>query len=445
MQVKKALLASALLVSAPTVWAEDLLQIYQAAVQQDPVYAAATAAHRATQEKVPEGRAALLPNVNLSANTTWNEIDTQYRGSTSLPFPAGMRKYNSNGYTVMLDQPIVRMQNYAQYAQAKQQAAAGDAQLTDAQQNLVLRVAQAYFDYLLAQDGVNLAEAQKKAIAEQLEIAKKSFEVGTSTITDTNEAQARFDLINAQEIAAQQDLAVKRQQLVSLTGQLPGELLPLSAQFAAKSEEPASVDAWLQDAMAGNPQLRAQQANVEIARQEVKKSQAGHLPTLDLVASYSDNGAGNSTFGVGTDTTAKTVGLQLNIPLYAGGGISARAREAVAGEDQARANLEGTRRQVELNVKQSFLDTQSSLLRVKALEQALVSAQSALDSNKLGFQVGVRTSADVLNAQQQYYSARHDLQAARYQWILADLRLRAAAGKLGQADLARVNGYLGKS
>lgn len=442
MQVKTALLGCALAVFAPTVLAENLLQIYQAAEQQDPVFAAAQATHKASQEKLPQGRAGLLPTVNLAANTTYNDVDIQYRGPTTLP--SGERKYNSNGYAVTLNQPLFRPQNLAQYAQARQQVAVGDAQFQDARQSLVLRVTQAYFDYLLAQDAVQLAQAQKKAIAEQLLIAQKSFELGTTTITDTHEAQARFDLTAAQEIAAQQDLDVKRQQLVSLVGKLPGELIPLADSLMLKPVDPASQDAWLNLAMQNNPQLQAQQANLAIAQEEVSKNRAGHMPTLDLVASYSDSGAGGSAFGVGNDTTAKAVGLQLNIPLYSGGATHARVNEALANQEKARADLENTRRQIELGVRQAYLETNSAMLRGKALEQALISAQSALDSNKLGFEVGVRTSADVLNAQQQYYSARRDLQAARYQWVIADLKLRAAAGQVGSADVERINAMLVK-
>lgn len=443
MQVKTALLGCALAVFAPTVLAENLLQIYQAAEQQDPVFAAAQATHKASQEKLPQGRAGLLPNVSVAANTIYNEVDIQYRGATTLP--SGERRYNSNGYTVTLSQPLFRLQNFAQYAQAKEQVAAGDAQFQDARQNLILRVAQVYFDYLLAQDSLQLAQAQKKAIAEQLEIAKKSFELGTTTITDTHEAQAKYDLTSAQEIAAQKDLEVQRQLLANLIGSMPTELQPLNETMQARPVDPANPDEWLKQAVQGNPQLLAQQANLAAAREEVRKNRAGHLPTLDLVASYSDSGAGGSTFGVGNDTKAQAVGLQLNIPLFAGGGVQSRVREALANEERAQADLENTRRLTELGVRQSYLETNSAMLRVRALEQALLSAQSALDSNKLGFEVGVRTSVDVLNTMQQYFTAKRDLQSARYQWILSGLKLQAAAGQLGVADVERVNALLVRS
>ena len=420
--------------------AADLVEIYRDAQSQDAAFASAQAAYRAAQEKLPQGRALLLPTVNLGANTTYNDVDTTYR-SPSAGLTSGSRSYNSNGYTLSLNQPLYRKQNFAQYQESKAFVAQAEAQFAIARQDLVLRVAQAYFDVLLAQDNVALSGAQKSAIAEQLAQAKRNFEVGTATITDTHEAQARFDLTTAQEIAAQNDLEVKRSALQRIVSKPPEKLSPLGEKLPLKLPEPNDMEQWVANAEQQNLQLRVQRAALDIAAQEVERNRGGRYPTLDLVASYSDNSAGGGSFG-GTDVSAAAVGLQLNLPVYAGGALASRVREALANQEKARQDAEDARRQVDLQTRQSFLGVNSGAAQVKALEQALVSNQSSLDSTKLGLEVGVRTGVDVLNAQQQLYSARRDLAQARYNYILSQLRLRAAVGTLGEPDLAQVNEWL---
>lgn len=419
--------------------AANLLEIYHDAQEQDATFASAKAAYKVGLEKAPQGMALLLPTVGVSANTTYNDVDTQYRG-TSI-FSSGTKKYNTSGYTLSLNQPIYRKQNFAQYEQGKSQTAQAEAQFAIARQDLVLRVAQAYFDALLAQDNVALAGAQKAAISEQLAQAKRNFEVGTATITDTHEAQARYDLTTAQEIAALNDLEIKRRSLQRLIGKLPAELAPLGNKLPLTLPEPNDMDKWVESAETQNLQLQIQKAALEIANQEVERNRGGHFPTLDLVATYGDNSASGGSTG-GFDTKSTTVGLQLNVPVFQGGLVSSKVREAVAGQEKARQDTEDARRQVDLQARQAFLGVTSGAAQVKALEQALVSSQSSLDSTKLGFEVGVRTSVDVLNAQQQLYSAKRDLSQARYNYILSQLKLRAAVGTLAEDDLVQVNKWL---
>ena len=421
--------------------AADLMQTYRDAQSQDAVFAAARAALSAGQEKEAQGRSGLLPNIGLNATTNYNNQDIQYRGATT--FPGGLRKYNSSGYTLSLTQPLYRKQNFAQYQQGKIQALQAETQFKAANQDLILRVAQAYFDVLLAQNNVELAAAQKTAIGEQLAQAKRNFEVGTATITDTHEAQARFDLVSAQEIVAQNDLEIKKRALQQIIGAMPGAPLPLGKKFELRLPEPNSIDAWVERAEQASPQVLIQQELFDLANQNVELNRGGHYPTLDAVASYGQNSVGASTFGVGSDTTTKIVGLQLNLPLYQGGGISSKVREAIANQDKARQDLENARRKAALDARQAFLGATSGTAQVKALEQALVSSQSSLDSTKLGQEVGVRTGVDVLNAQQQLYSAKRDLSQARYNYILNLLRLEAAVGQLDEEDLTRVNAWLG--
>lgn len=436
-------LTLALLISAafaPGAEAANLMDIYRDALANDASLASARAAYLAGQEKLPQGRALLLPTINLSANTTWNDMDIQYRGASS--FPGGQRGYNTNGATLSLSQPIYRPQNWAAYEQGKLQNAVAEIQYAAAQQGLMLNVAQAYFDVLLAQDNVALAGTQKKAIQEQLDQAKMSFEVGTATITDTHEAQARFDLAGASEIAALNELEIRQRALEKIIGKLPGPLATLAAELSLQPPEPNDMSKWVEAAEQNNLLVQARRASAEIANQEVERNRGGHHPTLDLVASYSDTGATGSTFGVGNDTKASVIGLQLNLPLYQGGGTTSRVREAVANQEKARQDLTLEVRQSALSTREAYLGVTSGAAQVKALEQALVSSQSSLDSTRLGLEVGVRTNVDVLNAQQQLFSAKRDLYKARYAYLVSRLKLKSAAGTLAEDDLQQVNQWL---
>ena len=425
----------------PMAKAADLLDLYHAAQSQDAVFASASAARQAGQEKLPQGRSQLLPSVNFNANSTYNNVNTQYTGAAAalFPFPSGDQRFNNHGYGVTLVQPLFREQNWASYTESQLQVLQTEAQYKLAEQSLVLRVAQTYFDVLIAQDSVQLAAAQKIAISEQLEQAKRNFEVGTATITDTHEAQARYDLIVAQEIAAQSDLEVKRRTLQQLINAVPPELSPLGQGFKLEQPQPTSLDKWVEDAQQHNYQIASAQAAAEIAEKEVDRNRGGNLPTVDLVANYSKSTANGSVYGIGNDTTATTVGVQLNIPLYEGGAIHSKWREAEANRERAKQDLENTRRNVELQTRQAYLGVVSGIAQVQALQQALKSSESLLEASKLGHDVGVRTNLDVLNAQQQAFSTRRDLYQAEYNYLVSQLSLKAAVGGLEEEDLSKVN------
>ena len=422
-----------------TGWAQaaDLLETFRAAQANDPVFAAARAAQQAGLEKRPQGRSLLMPNINLSANTTYNDIDTQYSGATIMP--GGTNRYNSHGYSVNLTQPLYRQQNWLSYTESELQVAQTEAQFKIAEQDLILRVAQAYFDVLIAQDSVQLANTQKTAISEQLAQAKRNFEVGASTITDTHEAQARYDLTTAQEVAAQNDLEVKRRALQQLINTMPKELNHLGNAFKLEMPQPADMEKWVDDAQSNSLQLVVAQAAAEIAEKEVARNYGGHYPTVDLVANYSNNVASGGSFGVGSDSTSKAIGVQLNLPLFQGGATQSKWREAQANRERARQELENTRRSIALQTRQAYLGIVSGIAQVKALQQALTSSESVLEASKLGQEVGVRTNLDVLNAQQQLYSTRRDLYQAQYNYLLSQLRLKAATGSLGEEELGKVN------
>lgn len=418
--------------------AEDLIQIYHAAQSQDSVFASARAAQRAGEEKLTQGRSQLLPSVNLNANTTKNNVTTTYApGSFLAPFGGNMQ-YNSHGYGVSLVQPLFREQNWALYNESELQVAISEAQYKVAEQDLILRSAQTYFDVLIAQDSVQLAASQKAAISEQLEQAKRNFEVGTATVTDTYEAQARYDLIVAQELTAANNLEIKRRTLQQLVNANFSQLNELGQAFKLDTPEPNDVQKWVDDAQRGNYQVAIARASYELSQQEVARNRGGHLPTIDLVANYSSSTAGGGTFGA-TDTRATAVGVQLNMPLFQGGAIQSKWREAEANSEKARQDMENARRNVELQTRQAYLGVVSGISQVQALQQALKSSESLLEASKLGQQVGVRTNLDVLNAQQQLFSTRRDLYQAQYNYLISQLSLKAAVGALSEDDINKVN------
>jgi outer membrane protein len=420
--------------------ATDLLSAYRSAVAYDAQFAAARSALDAGREKLPQGRAGLLPSVGLNGSTAWND-------NRSTPRATGIEntaKYNTNGWTVNLTQPLFRWQNWVAYNQSELAVTLAEAQFLQARQDLILRVAQAYFDVLLAQDALTTVQAQKVATAEQLALAKRSFEVGTATITDTNEAQSRYDLLLAQEIAAQNDLAVKQETLRTVIGKESGTLKTLRPGVTLLSPQPNDMSAWVSQAETVNPSVASAQAAFEIATREVERQRAGHYPTLDLVASHGKSGVGTegaATLG-GLDNNNNSIGLQLSIPIYSGGATVSREREAAALKEKAAADLDYARRQSALGARQSYLGVNAGLLQVKAFEVALISSQSSLDSNKLGYDVGVRINIDVLNAQSQLYATQQSLSKARLDTLLALLRLKSAAGSLNEQDVQAVNALL---
>jgi len=419
--------------------AADLMAIYRLAQGSDAQYASARASWSAGQERLPQGLAGLLPSATVTASTQQNDRDFRPRDGT-----AGTdSRFNSNSVGVSVTQPLYRPQNFAVYQQAKSQVSQADFVFAQASQDLILRVAQAYFDVLLAQDTIAFVKSQLTAIGQQLEQAKRNFEVGTATITDSNEAQSRYDLTRAAEVAAINELEVRKRFLELIIGRPTPGLSPLGKTFALRSPEPNNPTRWVENAVENNLQVRVSRASLDFAKQEVERNRAGHKPTLDAFATYTDAGSGIGTVGVaGTDTTTRVIGLQFALPIYQGGLTSSRVREAIANEEKSRQDLENSRRTAELTARQTFLGVTSGVAQVRALEAALVSSQSSLDSTRLGQEVGVRTQIDVLNAQQQLSQTRRDLAQAKYNYILALLRLRAATGELTEQDLTQVNAWL---
>jgi outer membrane protein len=433
--------------------AADLIQVYQQALANDAVYASARASQAAGRERVPQGRAALLPTVGLSGSyvrsngdsSPFNEGQTVTlpNGGTSVVGSSGST-VNSNQYILALSQPLFRWDRWQSYEQSKLQQSIAEAQFAQAQQDLITRVSQAYFDVLAAQDTLESTRAQKTATTEQLASAKRNFEVGTQTITDTHEAQAAYDLVVAQEFAAINDLENKKSALQAIIGAAPASLATLKPGVALASPQPALIEPWVSSAENQNYGVMVSQLSLEVAKREIGRQRSGHYPTLDLVASSTHNKVSGQVVGQSGSSTNNVVGVQWSVPIFSGFAVNSRVRESIALEDKARNDLEATRRNAVLAARQSYLGVNSGLAQVKALEAAEISSQSALESNKLGYQVGVRINIDVLNAQRQLYSTRRDLSRARYDTIMNGLRLKAASGSLREEDLVPVNNLLVK-
>jgi outer membrane protein len=436
MNLTRLALALALASAAGTAGSADLSTLYRDSRLSDPVYLGARAQYQATLEKLPQARSGYLPLVAGTVSYFRNDVDRQIAGDVS---------YTTKTYAVTLSQPLYRPQNWIAITQAQQQVLQAESVLASADQDLALRLAQAYFDVLLAQDNVALSESQKAAIDQQLAQAKRNFEVGTATIVDTLDAQARYDQAVAKEIADRNDLEVKRRALQVLLGKLPEGLTPLREPLALAEPKPNDIEQWVKTAAESSFQVAIARLNYEMAKEEVRRQAAGHLPTLDLSGSYAHvNNPVTSTPGlIGPAAISGSIGFTLSIPIFSGGLIQSRVREAVALRDRFEQDLESAQRNVAQNVRASFLNVTSGISQVRALEQAVVSTQSQLDSTILGRDVGVRTSVDVLNAQQQVFQTRRDLQQARYNFLLNTLRLKSSTGQLNEADIDEVNRALG--
>ncbi|WP_053936813.1 TolC family outer membrane protein [Amantichitinum ursilacus] len=441
--MRRLLLASALLCSAPWAFATDLMDAFRAAAAHDATYSAARYALSAGEEKNEQARALWLPRLDLAANSNY-EMSNYKAGNPTDSDPSSNRHGATYGYSVTATQPVYDVSVSAGSTQLQKEAAQAQVQWRQAQQDLVLRVAQAYFDVLAAQQKITLAEAQKQAVSEQLAQAKKMFEVGTATITDTNDAQARYDAIVASEIAAQNDLDSKRNVFALLTALDANALATPSPNQTPTPPDPPRVSDWLSMSVQHNANIEQQALAVDIATAEIDKYRWQTAPTVSVVGSYGDrwdrSGISKST-GIDT-TTGGSIGLQLSVPLYTGGNRSSQYRAAIATREQQRDLLEAARRTANQQVTTAFLGVQSGAAQIQSLNQAVKSSASSLESTRVGRQVGVRTTVDVLNAEQTYFQARYDLEVARYQYLLSRLQLAAAAGTLDFPELETVNRWL---
>lgn len=418
--------------------AESLLEMYEAARAYDATWQSAKAQYDANLFRAEQARAGLLPQAALSAGAS--------RTKSEVDVPQSERTFGTQNATVSASQPLYRPANLATWRQAQRQAEIAEYQLTAASQDLIIRVSQAYFEVLAAQDTLGYVRALKEATAEQLASAKRNFEVGTTTITDSREAQARYDLVLAQEIAAENDVRIKRLALDALVGKPGAAPNPLGPLNSVPPPQPADPEAWVAASDEASPAILQAKKVIEVAELETEKARAGHKPTVDLTASYGmvRNIDGSASSLIENRPKQGTAGVTLNLPLFAGFAVQNRVRETLALEEKARTDLEAARRQVAQAVRTAYFGIVSGQGQVRALEAAEASSQSSLDANRLGYQVGVRINIDVLNAQTQLFQTKRDLSQARYNVLLGHLRLRQANGTLTAEDLVRLNTLLGR-
>ena len=416
--------------------AKNLLDVYRLAQENDAQLKGAEAARLAVLESKPQSEALLLPNISASANTTANRLDISQPGSA-----AGVTHFNSNGYSLTLTQPVYHRDTYVQLRQADARIAQAEATYNAAEQALMTRVATAYFDVLAAEDNLTFALAEKKAIGQQLEQSQQRFDVGLVAITDVQETQARFDSAVAQEIDAERQLASAHEAVREITAQPYADLTPLQADIPLITPEPQDIQQWADTALQQNLLLSAAQSGAEIALEEIERQRAGHYPSVDIVGNRVFAESGGGRFG-GSETLGDTLTLQLNVPLYQGGLVTSRTREAHARHSQALASLEQQQRSVLRQTRDAYLSVTANISRLQALRQAVTSNHTALESTKAGLEVGTRTEVDVLDAQRELYRTERDHARARYDYILQTLRLKQAAGTLSPADLTHINSWL---
>ena len=418
--------------------AQSLMQVYEAARSYDAAYKSAQSQYNANLAKAEQAKAGLLPTARLASSVTENNAD--YMSKVYKPSHTG---FGSQSATLSASYPLFNAANRATADQALEQVKLAQEVLRQAELDLMIRVTQAYVDVLNAQEAKAFVLAQKKAVAEQLAAAKRNFEVGTSTITDTREAQARYDLVIAQEIAADNDLRVKELALNQVTGLSNVQPQPLKTGATMNLASEQSVDTWVNQARERSPAIAQARLALAVAQMENSKASAARLPTLDAVASYAMtryHSPLNTTSQADSNITA--VGLNLILPLYTGGATENRIKEALALEEKARNDLEAAERNIAQATRTAYLGVQSGLGQVKALEAAESSSQSALEANQLGYQVGVRINIDVLNSQSQLFQTKRDLAKARYDVLMGQLKLRQTTGVLQLSDLQSFNQLL---
>ncbi len=438
----KKLLATAMIaafvVQAAPASAIGLLQAYQAALANDPTYQSAIHENDAGQENQYLGRASLLPSASISYSRSNNRTDLTTRNS--LGENTTQPAYTSKGAYLQVKQPVLNFDGIARYKQGIAQTNYSDAIFSNRKQDLVLRLVGAYVDAQYAEEQLNLMVAQRDALAEQKRVNERMFEKGESTKTDVLETQSKFDVAEAQLIEAQDAVTTARNTLSSLVGADVTSLDPLVSDFKVQILQPASFDEWRTIALEKNPEIDSLRYGVEAANQEINKQRAGHAPRVDLVATLSRTDS-ETLNTLNQDQKNRSIGVQVNIPLYSGGYVNAASRQAVASSERAKSDLDAKTNQVMVELRKQFSLVQSGVTRVDALVKSVKSAELLVDATRQSIKGGVRINLDLLNAQQQLFAARRDLAQARYNYLMSYLRLCNSAGTLGGDDLQLVASY----
>lgn len=430
-------IATACLIFSTNSYSADLLSVYALAEKNDPTYLQEQASYRATLESKPQALSQLLPSVNLSADAVSN---SQNISSASTFGSNGELDFNSHGYQLSLTQPLYRRDRFIALDQADSEIKQAEAKLTQAKQELIVRIAERYFDVLASTDNLEFAQAEVKSLGRQLEQANQRFEVGLSAITDVTEAQAGYDLATAREIQAQNAIDNAQEAIRELTGEYIESFDKLGNNMPLVKPDPEAIENWTDKSLNQNMAITAANFAAETARKEIKVQSSGHYPTLDIVASQSYDASGGR-FG-GTQTHATSIGLELNVPIYSGGLVSSQVREAYENYNIAMQSLEQARRSAQRLTREAYLGVISGISQVKALNQAVISSETALEATEAGFEVGTRTAVDIVASQRATSEARRNYSQAKYNYILNTLRLKQAAGTLSPEDIELINSWL---
>jgi len=419
---------------------EDLLDVFSMSLKTDPQLLAESSSRQAVAELEAQAKALFLPQLALTANTgkSWQD------SSSSQNFVSGKRQSDDHGYSLSVTQPVYRRQNFVQREQADISIESSNASYQIVEQALIVRVAERYFDVLGSEDDVTFAIAEREAISQQLEQTQQRFDVGLATITDVVESQAAYDLANAEVISAENESANSRERLRETSGSYSQSLSQLKAESPLVSPEPEDIDQWSSVALNQNPTLLVAKFSVDNAGQNIELQKSGHYPTLDIVGQKSYSSQSDSSFGGSSKIQQETIGLQFNLPIYSGGSVQSKTRESEFRLDQAMQNEEQQRRSVVRQSRESYNGVMSGISRVKALKQAVASSEKALESTEAGYEVGTRTTVDVLNVRRDLFRARRDYASSRYDYILSSLRLKQAAGTVSVEDLGQINQWLGE-
>lgn len=429
------LLAALLPLSIDFCFAQDLVEIYQLAVQNDPATRSADINQQATAEIKSQSIAQMLPNIAFSASSSRTRS-----ANTSRFFGKTLQHYQDNKLGVTLRQPVFNWSHWVQLDQADNKIAQSEAEFQAKRQQLITRTVEAYFNILAAQDQLQFSTAEKQAIEKQLEQAKQRFEVGIIAITDVYEAQAGYDRAQANEIEAQNRLDNSKEALREILGETSAELNPLQAEIPLSAPEPTDIAAWSNTADHNNFAIVSQLNQAEYVRKNIELQQSKHLPTLDIIAAYNQLDSSGNIFGSLGDN--ESVGLQLNLPLFEGGGTLSRSRQAAFEYEMAKEDLIKVKRSVNRQVKDAYRGVNTSVSKVKALEANVQSAQQALEAAEAGFEVGTRTMVDVLQMQRDLYKAKSDHARSRYDYLINGIKLKEAAGNLSENDIQTVNQFL---
>ncbi len=439
--VKRLLLASLCVagLSGPA-GAIGLVESYHLAQENDPTLAASWYSLAAALEKRPQARANLLPSVG--ANGSYGQADNKVRFGRANVSDRNIENY---GWNLQLVQPLFHLQDWATYDQAGELIAQAQAEFNVAQQELILKLSQAYLDLLLAQESIAVANAEEAAARRQIDQSERSFKVGIVPVTDVYEAKTRMSLAQAQTLAAISERETKQAELEKLTGPIPDAVLPLKADWPLPRPQPADAQSWIDNAAVNHPIVQARRAAVRVAEKEISRQRAAHLPTLNVTASYGNAfDSGNATLVSDTDTRNESaqIGLQVSVPIFSGGAIVSRVTEATANLERVRSELEATRREVATMARQAYAGVVNGISQTAALRSAVDFGQLSVEANTAGYRVGTRISLDVLTASQQYHMALRDHAEARFETLMQGLRLKAAVGALQESDLMSIDGHL---